>query len=283
VIAAAAYRPFEGEHRVFVIAAAEAMAEESQNALLKTLEEPAGFAHLILISSEPELLLETVRSRCQAIQFAALTPDAVAAELAERDASLADDERLAVGRLAGGDLARAELLVTPEGRELRAGAEACMRAARARELEAAPWTRVLAASDAAGQLAGDAVRRGAEVAAAEAGEERGQAARKRAREAEEAARRAARRARTEALDLALALMGSWLRDLAAVADGAPELALNADRTAELAEDARDLDPRRARQAAERVMDTRRRLQVNVSEELALEALLFRVEFLLANR
>ena len=41
VITAAAYRPFEGEHRVFVIEAADAMADESQNALLKTLEEPA--------------------------------------------------------------------------------------------------------------------------------------------------------------------------------------------------------------------------------------------------
>src|SRR5262245_21675388 len=39
VIDAAAYRPFEGERRVFVIEAADAMAEESQNALLKTLEE----------------------------------------------------------------------------------------------------------------------------------------------------------------------------------------------------------------------------------------------------
>jgi hypothetical protein len=41
-----------------------------------------------------------------------------------------------------------------------------------------------------------------------------------------------------------------------------------------------LDPRRARRGAELVMDTRRRLMVNVSEELALEALSFRLEFLL---
>ena len=42
VIRAAAYRPFEGASRVFVIEQAEAMREESQNALLKTLEEPPG-------------------------------------------------------------------------------------------------------------------------------------------------------------------------------------------------------------------------------------------------
>ena len=51
---------------------ADALAEESQNALLKTLEEPPPYAHLLLISSEPEALLETVRSRCQTVRFTAL-------------------------------------------------------------------------------------------------------------------------------------------------------------------------------------------------------------------
>ena len=60
----------------------------------------------------------------------------------------------------------------------------------------------------------------------------------------------------------------------------PDLALNADRAAELAEDAEGLDPRRARRAAELVMGTRRRLSVNVSEELAVEALAFRMEAVL---
>src|SRR3954447_15608137 len=81
VIRAAAYRPFEGEKRVFVIEAAEAMRDESQNALLKTLEEPPEFAHLILLSSEPEALLETVASRCQAVDFAPLPPAALESQL----------------------------------------------------------------------------------------------------------------------------------------------------------------------------------------------------------
>src|SRR3954468_17317501 len=75
VIRAAAYRPFEGGKRVFVVEAAEAMRDESQNALLKTLEEPPAFVHLILLSSEPEALLETITSRCQPIDFAPLPPD----------------------------------------------------------------------------------------------------------------------------------------------------------------------------------------------------------------
>jgi DNA polymerase III subunit delta' len=92
----------------------------------------------------------------------------------------------------------------------------------------------------------------------------------------EVARRVARRARTDALDHGLALVGAWFRDLAAVAEGADELVLASDRLSQLAADAEGLDPRAARHAGEAVGESRRRLRVNVGEELALQALLFRV-------
>ena len=82
VIRAASYRPFEAEKRVFVIEAAEQMRDESQNALLKTLEEPPAYVHLILLTSEPAALLETIASRCQPIDFAPLPTEAVEAALA---------------------------------------------------------------------------------------------------------------------------------------------------------------------------------------------------------
>jgi DNA polymerase III subunit delta' len=278
VIAAAFYRPFEGDRRVFVIEAADAMAEESQNALLKTLEEPASFAHLILISAEPAALLETVRSRCQRIRFARLGPQQVEARLASRaSASESEPERRAAARLAGGDTARALLLLSPEGLELREAAVACVEAARSGELAGRPWLRLLEAGEAAGDRAGAEVRAAGAAVTEDAGDEGSTAARRRGREAEEAARRVARRARTQVLDLGLALAAAWLRDLAAVADGADDLVLNADRSAELTRQAAGVDPTRARRAAELVMDTRRRLTVNVSEELALEALCFKLE------
>jgi DNA polymerase III subunit delta' len=82
------------------------------------------------------------------------------------------------------------------------------------------------------------------------------------------------------LDLSLALCGAWFRDIAAVAEGAPELAMNRDRSDELRADAEGLTPGSARRAAELVLETRRNLQVNVAEELAVEALFYRVEALL---
>ncbi|MFN9645872.1 MAG: DNA polymerase III subunit delta' [Cyanobacteriota bacterium] len=65
-------RPSESPRPLVVIEAAEAMAEGAANALLKTLEEP-GDGLLILISSAPERLLVTIRSRCQWIPFPPLT------------------------------------------------------------------------------------------------------------------------------------------------------------------------------------------------------------------
>src|SRR6476659_5021564 len=140
VIRAAAYRPFEGGKRVFVVEAAEAMRDESQNALLKTLEEPPEFVHLILLSSDQEGLLETVSSRCQTVEFAPLPAEVLEAELA---GAAAPDEVAAAARLAAGDLERARLLLSDRGRELRAEAERCVGAALEGSCAAAPWKALL--------------------------------------------------------------------------------------------------------------------------------------------
>jgi DNA polymerase III subunit delta' len=282
VISAAAYRPFEGERRAFVIEAADAMADEAQNALLKTLEEPAPYVHLVLVSSEPDALLETVRSRCQLVRFAPLAPEVLEARLAVRAPDADEAERRAAARLAAGDTNRALLLLGPQGRELRKAVIELVRAARAEELASSPWRQLLDAAEIVGERATAEAQLAARARAEDSGEQEGSpAARRLAREGEESARRAGRRARTEVLDLGLALVAAWLRDLAATAEGARELALNADRTADLTADAAGVDPVRARRGAELAMDARRRLRVNVSEELMLEALSFRLADLLS--
>jgi DNA polymerase-3 subunit delta' len=62
-------RPYEATRKVCLIEAAEAMTVGAANALLKTLEEPRGDTLLILLSSHPQRLLETIRSRCQPLVF----------------------------------------------------------------------------------------------------------------------------------------------------------------------------------------------------------------------
>jgi DNA polymerase III subunit delta' len=72
----AAYRPFEGRRRLVIIDEADALMPEAQNALLKTLEEPPPASVFVLVTSRPDVLLPTVRSRCQHLRFGALdAPD----------------------------------------------------------------------------------------------------------------------------------------------------------------------------------------------------------------
>jgi DNA polymerase-3 subunit delta' len=93
------------------------------------------------------------------------------------------------------------------------------------------------------------------------------------REAGERAKRAARRAQTAALDRGLALVGLWLRDVACVVDGAPELVHHSDRGAQLREDAQRGVSAAALRAGQGLTErTRADLALNPNEELALDAL-----------
>ncbi|MBA3601843.1 MAG: DNA polymerase III subunit delta' [Acidobacteria bacterium] len=64
------FRPFEATARFFIIDDADKMNDSASNALLKTLEEPAPTSYIFLISSRPDALLPTIRSRCQTLRFA---------------------------------------------------------------------------------------------------------------------------------------------------------------------------------------------------------------------
>lgn len=61
-----------GHGKFFIVEQAELMNLQAQNALLKTLEEPAGRTAIVLLTDSPEWLLPTVRSRCQIVRFARL-------------------------------------------------------------------------------------------------------------------------------------------------------------------------------------------------------------------
>ena len=273
VIRAASLSPAEGTRRVFVIEEAEDLRDESQNALLKTLEEPAPFAHMILICSEPEQLTETILSRCAPIEFGPLAPNAVLEALGE------GADAYAAARLSGGDVELARLLADERGAALRATAEEAARAPRSGAVATEPWRGLLGAASEAGERAG-AEEESRLLEEAEVTARRGRKG-KLTREAIEQVRRTERRARTQTLDLGLALCCAWYRDLAAISSGADDVVLNSDRLEQLAEDADGLDPANARAAVEWVLDTRRRLRVNVSEELALEALWLRLTAALA--
>jgi DNA polymerase III delta' subunit len=90
----------EGRARVLLIADADAMEEEAQNALLKTLEEPGEATFLLLEATRPEQLLSTVRSRARQLRVLPLPDETVAAEIFRRSpgASARVESAVAVAR-----------------------------------------------------------------------------------------------------------------------------------------------------------------------------------------
>lgn len=96
--------------RVVIISRADEMNEESSNALLKTLEEPATNTLFILTSTFPERLLPTIRSRCHIVQFDPLGPAEIAGRLVADGMASEADAKL-VAHLAMGSFRRASELL----------------------------------------------------------------------------------------------------------------------------------------------------------------------------
>jgi DNA polymerase-3 subunit delta' len=69
--------PFEGKYRIYIIENAESLSMEAANALLKTLEEPESKVVFILLVTDASLLLETVISRCQPVEFITVPPGTI--------------------------------------------------------------------------------------------------------------------------------------------------------------------------------------------------------------
>lgn len=100
------FRPYEAAARFFIIDDAHKMNDNAANALLKTLEEPPATSYIFLITSRPDSLLPTIRSRCQMMRFAPVETDEIERFLIDDRAFTHDEARLAA-RLARGSVGRA--------------------------------------------------------------------------------------------------------------------------------------------------------------------------------
>jgi DNA polymerase III delta' subunit len=76
----ASLKPSLAKQQIFIVNEAQALNTEAQNCFLKTLEEPRGEALFVLIASQPDKLLETVRSRCSILKFYPQKPQPAAPE-----------------------------------------------------------------------------------------------------------------------------------------------------------------------------------------------------------
>lgn len=112
-------RPLNASRKIAIINDADTMNDESANAFLKTLEEPPERAMLILIASNLDAVMPTIRSRCQLVRFAPLSRTDVEALLVEQGMVASEQEAQFAGALCEGSLTTARQLLRPELRELR--------------------------------------------------------------------------------------------------------------------------------------------------------------------
>jgi DNA polymerase-3 subunit delta' len=261
--------PIEGERKVVVVLDAERLLGSPgsggapASALLKTLEEPPERAVLLLVTAAPDELLDTIRSRCQRIDLAALDDESLRAALA-RDGT--DEARAALAaRLAGGQLARAKLLAGRYGplREAFVRAPARLDGTGASALAVSEDLHG-AVQDAAAELR---AAQDVEMDELEAEIERAgyppRAAQALTRRLRERHKREDRRARTEALLEGITALESVYRD--ALAGGAASL--NVDREPLV------LGPAEAADALEACAEARRAFEFNPSEGLLLDRLM----------
>lgn len=90
-----ALKPYEGGYRVMIIWMAEKMNAPAANKLLNLIEEPPSKTIFILIAEEAEQILQTIRSRCQILQFPPLSEEAIANGLVSRGSERPEALRLA--------------------------------------------------------------------------------------------------------------------------------------------------------------------------------------------
>ncbi len=256
-------RPFEAQRRVYLVLGAHLMNEDAADALLKDLEEPPGYAHIVLVADELGPIPETIRSRCQLVPFRRLSRRAVKAHLAAR--GLAGDALETAARVAAGRLDRAERLLDEKAGDRR---DAVLGLARAVYLDPAfePSVAARAVAELAHARGEEARVRVGETALED----------ENPREIEQRAKRAERGAERDEVLLALETLASWYRDLVVVGSGAEAAALNSDRLGELRQDAQTEIAARAELAAEAVRETWRSFEFNVQLGLALEALFVRL-------
>ncbi len=97
--------PYENPCKVFIIDGVQRMNFNAQNAFLKTLEEPPPNSVIILITTLADLLMPTIRSRCQSVVFRPLEAEQVREFLENQSTEHGDTEL--VSRISGGSISRA--------------------------------------------------------------------------------------------------------------------------------------------------------------------------------
>ncbi len=125
-----AVKPYSGNYKIYIVEGAQNMNESAQNALLKTLEEPPEYGVIMLLTTNAEKLLPTIRSRCVTLKFRPVPDDKVRSFLIEKR-GVSTQKADICAAFAQGVIGRALLLAeSPEFMEIRESAIELMKRVR---------------------------------------------------------------------------------------------------------------------------------------------------------
>jgi len=295
LVGRAALSPTGKGWHVMVIEDADRLTEGAANVLLKAIEEPASRTVWLLCVPSAEDLVVTIRSRCRVVSLRTPPVDAVAAMLRARD-DVDEPTAAFAARAAAGHVGRARRLATDRAARDRRAAVlripsrlsdvgACLDAADellksvnaevaelTAELEEAETASLKEAFGEGGSATG--LGRGQSGAAITRGASR--AASSALKELEGRQKSRATRTTRDALDRALTDLAGFYRDVLVLQLGAGVDIANADREAEMREQAANSSPESTVRRLDAILACRELLDANANPLLALESMLLRL-------
>lgn len=112
-----ALKSYEGGYKVMIIWMAEKMNRDAANNLLKLIEEPPSKTVFILISENVDLIIDTIKSRCQTLEFPKLSASQIANALSKKN-NLSEAKALKIAYQSEGDFNKAQVLLQDDNDEL---------------------------------------------------------------------------------------------------------------------------------------------------------------------
>lgn len=118
--------PYLSDRQVVIINDAQYLNDTAGNSLLKTLEEPIGEVFFILITSNKDMILPTILSRCTKIYFAPLSYKEVA-KILQQKIQIEEDKAKIIARLSSGSILKAMQFIDDDALALRQKALDCLK------------------------------------------------------------------------------------------------------------------------------------------------------------
>lgn len=106
-------RPYNGNYKIYIIPDAEKMTVQAQNAILKTIEEPPEYAVILLLATNEQVFLDTIRSRCVLLPLKPV-PDEQVKEYLMEQIQIPDYEADICAAFAQGNIGKAVRLASSE-------------------------------------------------------------------------------------------------------------------------------------------------------------------------